>query len=156
MEQIIHPRKRILDSEFLAENASSLFGPERADAVRLGGGSQKAFLERRFFRRRQIRGPTGLPLGSDRFEAAIPVPVDPPLYEPSAAAQGPCDRRGIVPLDGQEDGSTAISLFGISLLTTLLLQLRQVFWMVKLDVHPTVPPVFSRVCQMLGAGATLF
>jgi hypothetical protein len=49
MEQIIHARERILDPEFLLKDALSLFGPQRADAVRLGGISQEPFLERSFF-----------------------------------------------------------------------------------------------------------
>jgi hypothetical protein len=156
MEQIIHARERILDPEFLLKNALSLFGPQRADAVRLGGVSQEPFLERFFFRRRQGRGPTALSLGDDRFEAVIPIPVEPPLHESSAAAQGPCDRWGIVTFDGQENGSIAIPLFGVSLLTTLLTQLHQVLRVVKLDLHPTGPPVFTTVSQMPDAGATLF
>jgi len=86
MEQIIHARERILDPEFLLENALSLFGPQRADAVRLGGVSQEPFLERSFFCRREVWGPTGLSLGDHRFQTVIPIPIDPPLHESSAAA----------------------------------------------------------------------
>jgi len=120
MEQIIHARQRILDAKFLLENTLGLFGSQREDAVRLGGFCQEPFLERFFFRRRQVRGPTGLSLGDDRFEAVIPILVDPPLHESSAAAQGPCDCGGLVTFEGQETGSIAISLFGLWLLTTLL------------------------------------
>jgi hypothetical protein len=78
------------------------------------------------------------------------------LYESSAAAQRPCDGWSIVTFDGQENGSITVSLFGILLLTTLLTQVRQILRLVEIDLHPTVPPVFPRVCQMSDAGATLF
>jgi hypothetical protein len=156
MEQIIHARERILDAEFLLENPPGLLGPQRADTVRLGGLCQEPFLERFFLCRRQVRGPTGLSLGDDRFEAVIPILVDPPLHKSSAAAQGPCDRGGLVTFEGQENRAIPISLFGLSLLTTLLTQLCQILRTAKLDLHPTVPPVFPRVCQMPDQGATLF
>ena len=90
----------------------------------------------------------------NRFEAAIPIPVDPRLHESSTASQGPCDGGSIVTFQGQENSSIAIPLFGIALLTTLLTQLCQVLRVVKFDVHPTGPPVFLRVCQISNAGAT--
>jgi hypothetical protein len=147
MEQIIHTRERILNPEFLLENALSLFGPQRANAVRLGGVSQEPFLERSFFCRRQVWGPTGLSLGDDRCKTVIAIPIDPPLHESSAAAWRLCDRWGIVTFTGQKNGSIAISLFGISLLTSLLTQLRQILRVVKLDLHLTDPLVFARVCH---------
>jgi len=156
MEQIINTRKRVLDPELFLEYPLGLFGPQRADTIRFGGFSQEPFFERCFFRRWQVRGPTGLSLGDNCCEAVIPISVDPPLHKSSAAAQGPGDRGGIVTFDGQENRSIAISLFGIPLLVTLLMQLCQILRVTKLDLHPTGPPVFPRVCQMLDAGATLF
>lgn len=156
MEQVINAGQRVLDPEFRAENPLGLFRTPRAHPVRRRGLGQETLLERRLFRRRQVRGPTGLSLGGDGRQAVIPIFIHPPLHESSAAAQGPCDHRGLVTFEGQQNGSIAISLFGISLLTTLLLQLRQVLRVVKFDLHPAVPPVFPRVCQMLDAGATLF
>jgi hypothetical protein len=156
MKEIINAGQRVLDPEFLLENASGLFGSQRAHPVRRGGLGQETLLERLLFRRRQVRGPAGLSLGGDGLQAVILIRIHPPLHKSSAAAQGPCDRWGIVTLEGQENGSMPISLFGIPLLTTLLTQSRQVFRVVKLDLHPTVPPVFPRVCQMPDAGATLF
>lgn len=156
MEQIINARQGILDPEFLSENALGFFSAQRADAVGLGGLGKEPLLERRFLCRWQVGRPTGLSLGGDRFEAVIPVRIHPALHESSAASQGPRDRWGIVTFDGQKNGSIAVSLLGIPLAATLLAQLRQVFWMVELDVHLTVPPVFPRVCQKSGAGASLF
>jgi len=59
-------------------------------------------------------------------------------------------------LNSQQNSSIAVSLLGIAFLVAALAQSHQVFRMVELDVHPTGRPVFSRVCQMLRAGATLF
>jgi hypothetical protein len=120
------------------------------------GSATKTLLERLLFHRRQGRGPTRLSLGGDRFEAVIPIHIHPVLHESSAAAQSPCDGGGLVTFEGQENGSIAISLFGIPLPATLLTQLRQVLWMMKLDLHLTVPPVSPRVCQISDPGATLF
>jgi hypothetical protein len=156
MEEIINTGQRVLDSEFLLENPLGLFGSQRAHTVRPGGLGQEPLLERLLFRRRQVRRPAGLLLGGDGLQAVIPILIHPPLHKSSAAAQGPRDRGGIVTFEGQKNGSIAISLFGIPLLTPLLLQLRQVLRVVKFDLHPTVPPVFPRVCQMPDAGATLF
>jgi len=96
MEQIIDARQGILDPEFFSENALGFFGSQRADAIGLGGLGQETRFERRFFRRRQVRRSTGLSLGSDGFQAMIPVRIHPALHERSTASQGPCDRRGIV------------------------------------------------------------
>ena len=137
VEQIVHASERILDSEFLLEDSLGIFGPKRADPIGLGGLSQEPFFERCFFRRRQVRGTTGLPLRDHSLEAVIPIPVDPPLYKSSAAAQGPSDRGSIVTFDGQEDSSISISLFGIPLLVTFLTQSRQIRRVMKLDLHPT-------------------
>jgi hypothetical protein len=156
MEEIINAGQRVLDSEFLLENALGLFGSQRAHTVSGGGLGQETLLEGLFFRRRQVRGPASLSLGGDPLQAVIPIPIHPSLHESSAASQGPCDRWGIVTFDGQKNGSIAVSLLRIPLLATLLTQLRQIPRIVELDLHPTVPPVFSRVCQMSDAGATLF
>jgi hypothetical protein len=156
MEQIIDTAQGVLDPEFFSENALGFFGPQGADAVSLGGFGQETRFERHLFRGRQVWRSTGLSLGSDGFGAMIPVRIHPALHERSAASQGPCDRRGVVTFESQQNGSIAVSLLGIPLPAALLTQLRQVFWMVEFDVHPTVPPVSLRVCQMLGAGATLF
>ena len=99
MEQIIDATQGILDPEFFSENALGLFGTQGADAVSLGGLRQETLFERRLFRWRKVRRSTGLSLGSDRFEAMIPVCIRPALHERSAASQGPCDRRGIVTFD---------------------------------------------------------
>jgi len=156
VEQIVYAGERILDSEFLAEDSLGISGPKRADPIGLGGLSQEPFFERCFFRRRQVRGPTGLSLRDHGFEAMIPIPVDPRLHKSAAAAQGPSDRGSIVTFDGQENGPIAISLFGIPLLVTFLMQSRQILRVMKLHLHPTVPPVFPRVCQITRYGATLF
>jgi len=156
MEEIINAGQRILDPEFFLENTLGLFGSQRAYPVSLGGFGQETLLERLFFRRRQVRGPAGLRLGADRFKAVIPIHIHPALYESSAAAQDPCDSGCIVTFDGQKNGSIPISLLRIPLLATPLTQLRQIFRLVELDLHPTVPPVSLRVCQMSDAGATLF
>lgn len=156
VEQIVHAGERILDSEFFLENPLGIFGTQRTDPIGLGGLSQEPFFERGFFCRRQIRGPTGLSLRDQAFEAMIPIPVDPRLNKSPAPAQGPGDRGSIVTFDGQENSSIAISLFGIPLLVTFLTQSRQILRVMKLDLHPTVPPVFPRVCQIARYGATLF
>lgn len=156
MQQIIDAGQGIRDIEFLLQNALGIFGPERADAVGRRGLGQKTLLEKLFLRRWQVRRSTRLAPGGDGFEPMVPVRIRPSLHEPSAASQGPCDRRGLVTVESQENGSITISLLGIAFLVAALTQLRQVFWTVELDVHPTDPPVSSRVCQMLRAGATLF
>jgi len=156
MEQIIDAGQRVLDPEFLLENPLSFFGAQRAHPVRRRGLGQETLLERFLFRRRQVRGPAGLSLGGDGLQAVIPILIRPPLHKAAAAAQCPGDRGGRVTFKGQENDAIAIPLFGILSLTTLLLQLRQVLGMMKRDLHPTVPPVFPRVCQMPEAGATLF
>jgi hypothetical protein len=155
-EQIVNARERVGHPEFLLENALRLSGSQGADTVRLGRLGQKTLLERLFFRRRQVRGPARWSLGGHRVEAMIPTHRHPAWYESATATQGPCDGWSLVTFEGKDNGSIAISLFGILLLTTLLTQLRQILWMMKLDLHPTVPPVFPRVCQMLNAGATPF
>ena len=96
MEQIIDAAQGVLDPEFFSENALGFFGPQGADAIRLGGFGQETRFESRFFRRRQVRRSTGLSLGGDGFKAMIPVRIRPALHERSAASQGSCDRRGIV------------------------------------------------------------
>jgi hypothetical protein len=156
MEEIVNAGQCILDPEFLSENALGLFGAKRADTVGLGGLGQETLLERLLLRRRQVRGPAGLSLGDDRLQTVIPIHIHPVLHESPAAAQGPCDGWGLVTFERQENGSIAVSLFGIPLPTTLLMQLRQVLRTVKLDLHLTGPPVFPRVCQMSDPGATLF
>ena len=156
VEQIIDACERILDCEFLLEDPLGIFGPQRADPIGLGGFSQEPFLERCFFRRRQVRGSTGLLLRDHGFEAVIPIPIDPPLHKSPTPAQGPSDCGSIVTFDGQENSSIAISLLGISLLVTFLTQPRQIIRVMKLDLHLTDPPVFPRVCQMLEHSATLF
>ena len=156
MEQIIDAWQAVFDPEFLSENPLGFFGAKGANAVDLGGLGQEPLLERRFLCHGQSGRPTGLSLGSDRFEAVVSVRIRPALHKSSAASQGPCDRGGIVTFESQQNGSIAISLLSIPLPAAVLTQLRQVFWMVRLDVHPTVPPVFSRVCQRSGSRATLF
>ena len=156
VEQIVHAGERILDCEFLLEDPLCIFGPQRADPIGLSGLSQEPFFERRFFRRRQVRRPTGLSLRDHGFEAVIPIPVDPPLHKSPAAAQGPSDCGSIVTFEGQEYSSIAISLFGIPLLVTFLTQSRQILRVMKLDLHLTDPPVFTRVCQIAPYGAALF
>jgi hypothetical protein len=156
VEQIVHASERILDCEFLLENPLGIFRSQRADPIGIGGFSQEPFFERSFFRRRQVRGPTGLSLGNHAFEAVIPIPVDPPLHKSPAAAQHPSDPGSIVTFDGQENSSIAISLFGIPLMVTFLTQSRQILSVMKLHLHPTDPPVFPRVCQITPYGATLF
>jgi len=156
MEQIVNARQRVLDSELFLENMLGVFGSQSAHPISLRRLGQETLHERSFLRRRQVRGPAGLSLGSHRIEPVVPIHVDPPLYESSAAAQGPCDGRSVVTFKGQQDGSIAVSLLGISLLATLLTQVRQILWLMEIDLHLTIPPVSSRVCQMFGPGATLF
>lgn len=156
MEQIVDAAQGIGDAEFLTKNTLSLLGPQGADAIGLGGLGQETRFERRFFLRRQVRRSAGLPLGGDGVQAMISVGIHPALHERATASQGPCDRRGLVTFERQQNSSIAVPLLGIALPVALLLQLRQVFLMVELDAHPKVLPVFPRVCQMLGAGATLF
>jgi hypothetical protein len=156
MEQIVDPAQGVRNPEFFSENPLGLFGPQGADAIGLEGLGQKTLFERRFFPRRQVGRSTGLSLGNDRVEPPIPVPIHPALHEGSAASQGSCDGRGVVTFECQQNRSIPISLLGIALPATLLTQEFEILWMVQLNVHPTVPPVFSRVCQMLGEGATLF
>jgi hypothetical protein len=142
MKKIIHAGQRILDPEFFLENALGLFGSQGAHPVSLGRLGQETLLEGLFFRHRQVRGPAGLSLGRDRFEAVIPIHIHPALYESSAAAQGPSDRWGLVTFEGQENGSIAVSLLSISRLTALLTQARQILRLVELDLHPTGLPFF--------------
>ena len=156
MEQIVDPAQGVRNPEFFSENPLGLFGPQGADAIGLEGLGQKTLLERGFFPRRQVRRPTGRSLGDDRVEPTVPVPIRPALHEGSAASQDACDGAGIVTFECQQNRSIPISLLGVSLLTTALTQEFEILWMVQLNVHPTVPPVFSRVCQMLEAGATPF
>jgi hypothetical protein len=156
MEQIVNAGQRILDPEFLLENASSLFGSQRAHPVGLGGLGQETLFERLLFHRRQGRRPTRLSLGADGLEAMIAIHIHPALYESSAAAQGSCDGGSVLTLDGQENGSIAVSLFSIPLLMALLTQLRPILRRMKRHLHLTVPPVFPKVCQMSDPGATLF
>jgi len=120
MQQIVDTSQRILDPEFLFEDALSLFATQRADTVGLAGIGQETLLEGRFLYRRQVGRPPGLSLGCDRRQAAIPIRVDPSLHEPPAACQGLCDRRGTAAFEGQKNSSIAVSLLGISLLVTLL------------------------------------
>jgi hypothetical protein len=124
MEQIVHAGQRVLDPEFLLKNALGLVGTPRADALCLRGLGQEPLLERGLFRDRQLRRPTSLSLGDDRCEAVVSIAVDPPRHESPAAAQNPCDHRGLVTFEGQENGAIAVALLGVSFLTTLLLQLR--------------------------------
>jgi hypothetical protein len=156
MEQIVNAGQRVLDPEFLLENASSLFGSQRAHSVGLRGLGQETLLERLLFHRRQGRRPTCLSLGADGPEAVIPIYIHPALYKSSAAAQRACDGGSLATFEGQENGSIAIPLSGIPLLTALLTQSRQILWRMKLDLHLTGPPVFPKVCQMSDPGATLF
>jgi hypothetical protein len=156
MQQIINTGQGILDVEFLLQKALGLFGSKRTNTIGLGGLGQKTLLEKFFLRRRQVRRSPRLSLRGDGFEPMVSVRIRPSLYEPSAASQGPCNRWSLVTVESQENGSIPISLLGIAFLVAALMQLRQVVWTVELDVHPTDPPVFSRVCQMLRAGATLF
>jgi hypothetical protein len=60
----------------------------------------------------------------------VPIHVYPSLHESSAAAQGACDRWGIVTFEGQKNSSIAVSLLGIPLLTAPFVQLCQVLRMV--------------------------
>jgi hypothetical protein len=156
MEQIVDPAQGVRNPEFFSENPLGLFGPQGADAIGLDGLRQKTLFERGFFPRRQVRRATGLSLGDDRVEPPIPVHIRPALHEGSAASQDACDGGSIVTFECQQSRSIPISLLGVPLLTASLTQVFEILWMVQLDVHPTVPPVFSRVCQMLGEGATLF
>lgn len=59
-------------------------------------------------------------LGGDRRQAVVPIRVDPSLYEPPAACQGLCNRRGTATFEGQKNRAIAVSLLGIPLLVTLL------------------------------------
>jgi len=45
MEQIIDPAQAILDPEFLPQNALRVFGPQRANAIGLGGFGQETLFE---------------------------------------------------------------------------------------------------------------
>jgi hypothetical protein len=142
VKEIVHAGQRILDPEFLLENPLSVFGPQGAYSIGLGRLGQETLLERPFLRRRQVRGPSGLSLGSHGVEPVIPIHIHPPLYEGSAAAQSLCDGRSIATFQGQNNGTIAVSLLGIPLLATLLTQVRQILRLMELDLHLTIPPVF--------------
>jgi hypothetical protein len=156
MEQIIDAAQGVGDPEFFPENALGLFGPQGTDAIGLRGLGPKTLLERNFFLRRQMRRSPGRPLGNDRVQPPIPIHIDPALHERPAASQDTGDGGSLVTFEGQQHGSIPVPLLGVLLLTASLTQLRQILWMVKRDLHPTVPPVFSRVCQKLTDRATLF
>lgn len=156
MEQIVDPAQGVRHPEFFSKNPLGLFGPQGANAIGLEGLGQKTLFERGFFPRRQVRRSTGLSLGNDGIEPTIPVHIPPALHEGSAPSQGPCDGRGIVTFECQQNRSIPVSLLGVSLLTASLTQVFEILRMVQWDVHLTVPPVSWRVCQMLGDGATLF
>lgn len=156
MQQIIDAWQRILDPEFLFEDPPGILRPQTADPVGLGGTGQETFFEGPFLCRRQLAGPTWLSFGVDRFHTVIPIHVDPYLHEPSAAGQGLCDGWGTLAFQGQENGSIAVSLLGITLLVTLLTELREILRMMGFDLHLTGPPVSLRVCQNRRPGATLF
>ena len=51
MEQIVDTAQGIRDAEFLTENALSILGPQRADAIGLGGFGQETRLEQSFLLR---------------------------------------------------------------------------------------------------------
>jgi len=156
MEQVVDTAQGVRDPEFFSENPLGLFGAQGADAIRLRGLGQETLFERGFFPRRQVGRSTGLSLGDDRVEPTIPVHIHPALHEGSAASQGSCDGGGVVTFECQQNRSIPISLLGVPLLTASLTQEFEILWMVQLNVHPTVPPVSSRVCQMPGEGATPF
>lgn len=100
MEQIIDAAQGVLDSEFLAENTLSVFGPQCADGIGLGGGRQETRLEGCFFLRRQAGRATGLSLGTNGFEAMVSIRIDPALYKRSTTSQRPCDSGGILSFNG--------------------------------------------------------
>jgi len=52
VQQIIDSWQAILDPELLLENSPDILGPQRADAIGLGGTGQEAFLEGLLFRPR--------------------------------------------------------------------------------------------------------
>jgi hypothetical protein len=135
MQQVVHSRQGILDSEFLLENPPDVFGPQGANAVAGGRTGQEAFAERRLFLDRQLAGAAGLSFGTQPLKPPIAVRIRPQLYPPTRAGQHPCDRGGTVAFQGQQYGSIPISLFGVPFLVTPLPQLFQILRMMGLDPH---------------------
>jgi hypothetical protein len=156
MEQIIHSRQAVLGPEFLLENSPDVFGPQGADAIGLGGTGQEAFLEGLLLGHRQLAGATRLSFGGNRIKSPIAIGVHPQLHESSAAGQGACDLRSTVSLQGQHDGSIAVSLLGVALLAAALTQLFEILRMMGCDLHGTVPPISARVCHRQTDRATPF
>ncbi len=140
MEQIIHSRQAVLDSEFVLEDSPDVLGPQRADAVGLGGTGQETVLEGLLLGHGQLAGAAGLSFGDDRVQPPIAIGVHPQLHEPSAAGQSLCDLGGTATLQGQDDSSIAVTLFGVALLAASLTQLFEIVGVMSLDLHETVPP----------------
>jgi hypothetical protein len=140
----------------LGEDLLGLFGPQTADAVGRRGVGYKSRFERFVLRRGQFAGPPRLPLGTEGLQAVIAIPVDPTLHEPPTALQDSSDLGGLVAFQGQNYGAVAVSLLGVTLRAAVLTELLKVLRMMERDLHRTIPPVSSRVCQMPGMGATLF
>ena len=73
MQQIIDSRQAVLDPEFLLENSPDVFGPQRADAIGLGGTGQEAVLEGLLLGHRQLAGAARLSFGGDRLQSLIAI-----------------------------------------------------------------------------------
>jgi len=140
MEQIIHSRQAILDPEFLLEDTPDVLGPQCADAIGLGGTSQETVLEGSVLGHGQLAGAARLSFGGDCVQPMIAIGVHPQLHKSSATRQSLCDLGRTAALEGQDDSSIAVSLFGVALLAASLTQLFEIVGVMSLDLHETVPP----------------
>jgi len=149
VQQIVDSRQAVTNAELLFDYTASVFASEAANAIVCGRTAEHPLAKLLLVDIRQLRGPSGLSLRSDRIYPVITVGIYPSLHEVLAAAEHLHNSLGLPALQSQQHGSIAVPLFGIALFTDSVAQLLKVFSMVRLYLHLTIPLVFLRVCQII-------
>jgi hypothetical protein len=127
VQQVIDARKRIMNSELFGYDSHRVFGPQTANAIRLGRSGKEPFFEPASMVSRQFRGATGRRFGANRVYAAVTIGIYPALDEVLASAQYAHDAFGELTIQSQQHGSITVALLGVDFFLDSYEQLLAVF-----------------------------